>query len=181
MNCRRVMNLLSAYVDGELTGVEMLEIRRHLSDCPDCAQEHAAVLLTKRAVSRLANVIPREEFVASLMSSLGEVQVPAYQKWINTFARATHKRFSPVAAALAVSGFAMVVLSAGGMVDSLNTSADQYAANAAYAAGATRVSFLPELRSSPESIASASPLMVASDATSVTNARFQFVSLDQPR
>jgi len=171
--------LLSAYVDGELTGVEMLEIRRHLSDCPDCAHEHESVLFTKRAVSRLANVAPTEDFMARLMTSIGEVRVPAYQRRFNSLARLMHRRLSPVAAALAVSGFAMVVLSAGGMVDKLGPSVEQHNADAAYVGA--RVSFLPELHSNPESIASASPLMVASDATSVANAKVELVSFDQPR
>jgi len=178
MNCRRITNLLSAYMDGELTGVEMLEIRRHLSDCPDCAEEHAAMLFTKQAVSRLANVTPRKEFVARLMVSLDQVRIPHYQRVFNSFARTMHKRFSPVAAALAVSGFAMVVLSAGGMVDGLSTAGDQSVADAPFSAGVAHASFLPELHSSPELMASASPLMVASDATSL---RIEFVSLDQRR
>ena len=36
MNCRCAQNLLSAYVDGELAGVEMLRLREHLGVCPAC-------------------------------------------------------------------------------------------------------------------------------------------------
>ena len=32
MNCGRVSNQLSAYIDRELTGTEMLQIRAHLGD-----------------------------------------------------------------------------------------------------------------------------------------------------
>ena len=59
MNCRRVVNLLSAYVDAELTGAEMFAIRRHMSDCSECAEEYESVRLVKHAVSRLSAVAPR--------------------------------------------------------------------------------------------------------------------------
>jgi len=115
MNCRRVVSLMSAYVDGELTGVEMLEIRRHISECEECAQEHDAVRLTKQAVSRLRTVAPREDFVHSILARLDEVEVPPYQRVANAAADFVHRKLSPVAAALAASGVALVILSASGV------------------------------------------------------------------
>lgn len=115
MNCRRVISLMSAYVDGELTGTEMLEIRRHLSSCPECEAEHQSIALTKQMIARLATVAPRQEFAASILSRLHETEVPAYQRALNVLSRFAHRRLSPVAAALAASGVALVLLSAGGM------------------------------------------------------------------
>lgn len=176
MNCRRVINLLSAYVDGELTGVEMLEIRRHLSGCPDCAQEHKAILFTKQAMSRLGNVTPRKEFVVALMANLDEVQVSPFQKVVNTTMRYVHRRISPVAAALAASGFAMVVLSAGGMMEGMNSPANLTSASMPFEGQTVSASFLPEVHSTPASIASGRPLAVANDSSYLTTARIEFVS-----
>lgn len=53
LNCRKVNNLLSAYIDGELAGVEQLQIRQHLRDCCECNYEHESLLLTKRMLSSL--------------------------------------------------------------------------------------------------------------------------------
>ena len=49
MNCRKVSHLLSAYMDGELAGVENLQIRQHLSNCDDCNDEYEELLGTKTA------------------------------------------------------------------------------------------------------------------------------------
>lgn len=115
MNCRHVTNLMSAYVDGELTGTEMLTIRRHISDCPDCADEWEATRIIKQAVSGLGAVTPRKDFAVSILRRLDEVEVPTYQRWANTALAFLHRKLSPVAAALAASGVALVILTAGGM------------------------------------------------------------------
>jgi anti-sigma factor RsiW len=39
MSCRAVQIKLSAYLDGEMTGSEMLSVRAHVNQCPDCRQE----------------------------------------------------------------------------------------------------------------------------------------------
>ena len=42
MNCGRVSNQLSAYIDRELTGAEMLSVRGHLGDCDSCQMRNTA-------------------------------------------------------------------------------------------------------------------------------------------
>lgn len=54
MNCSKIQNLLSAYMDGELAGEEQLQIRRHLAECYTCSQEHESLLTTKRMISSLS-------------------------------------------------------------------------------------------------------------------------------
>ncbi len=39
MNCRQTQELISAYLDQEMTGQQMLEMCAHLRVCPDCARE----------------------------------------------------------------------------------------------------------------------------------------------
>ena len=51
MNCRKVSHLLSAYMDGELPGVEHRQIHEHLAQCPDCAQEYRGLLQMKRLLA----------------------------------------------------------------------------------------------------------------------------------
>lgn len=175
MNCSRVMKLLSAYVDGELTGAEMLEIRRHLSYCPECSEEHEALLFMKRAVSRLRTVAPRQDFMVELMSSLDVVRVSPYQKAMNSMMRFVHRRLSPAAAALAASGVALVIMSAGGMdVITLNT--DQEPSGAQYGVHSAAVSLLPEVHDNPAAIASSRPLMVANDDVYYQDAKVEYAS-----
>jgi anti-sigma factor RsiW len=114
MNCHRVTNLMSAFVDGELTGTEMLAIRRHISDCPDCAAEYESLKMTKLALARLRTVVPREDFAASIIRRLDEQIIPPYQRLINVVYKYAARKLSPVAAALAVSGLVLAILAASG-------------------------------------------------------------------
>lgn len=177
MNCRKIVNLMSAYVDGELTGAEMLEIRRHLSDCAECAEEHESLLLTKRALCRLRTVAPREHFAASLMSNLEIVEIPPYQRVINTIARFAHRKLSPVAAALAASGVALVIMSAGGIDNVQPVTNNEVVASAPFEMQSAGVNILPEVHSSPMSIASSRPLIVAHDSTDFSGSKLEFASL----
>ncbi|MCX6345734.1 MAG: anti-sigma factor [Armatimonadetes bacterium] len=171
MNCRRVVSLLSAYVDGELTGVEMLGIRRHLAECSECEEEHQAVLFTKQALSRLRSVAPREDFAAMLMSNLCVVQVSPYQKAANSLWRFAHTRIAPVAAAAAAAGVVLVVLSSG----TFNND-DQMMASVPFASQSVGVSFMPEVYSSNSAVAASRPLRVTNDSTSLTSSKYRFAS-----
>ena len=39
MSCNKVLSQLSAFVDGEMSGVEMQQFRSHISQCSDCRDE----------------------------------------------------------------------------------------------------------------------------------------------
>jgi anti-sigma factor RsiW len=67
MNCGRISNQLSAYIDCELTGDEMRQIRRHLSDCDRCRAEHEALLQLKTMLGRLSATAPHTGFVAATL------------------------------------------------------------------------------------------------------------------
>ena len=53
MNCRKVNHLLSAYMDGELPGVEYRQIHEHLTQCAECTQEYRTLLQTKRLLAAM--------------------------------------------------------------------------------------------------------------------------------
>lgn len=180
MNCRHVVNLLSAYVDGELTGTEMLEIRRHVSTCSECADEYQAVLFTKRAVSRLGAVAPREDFVLKLMASLDEVQVTPYQRAINSIARLFHKKFNPAAAALTASGLAIVIMSANGMMGGFVNQSSQMSVMP-IGSSVAQASFVPEVHTGANYSEAIRPLAVASDSGPLTTARIEFASYNVPK
>jgi len=74
LNCRRVSNLLSAYVDKELAGAEMLEIRAHLSRCSHCQSEHDQLQQTKQLLGALALRAPRDpdRYEALLLRTITE-------------------------------------------------------------------------------------------------------------
>lgn len=82
MNCRRVNSLLSAYIDAELTGEEMLAVRAHLGYCPDCQMDHEALLQTKRLLTSLAMRTPRAELESLLMTEIDRESRRPYRRWL---------------------------------------------------------------------------------------------------
>jgi anti-sigma factor RsiW len=70
VNCGKIQNLLSAYMDGELTGEDQLRIRRHLDFCHSCSEEHDSLLATKRMISTLAVRQARPEMEQKILDLL---------------------------------------------------------------------------------------------------------------
>jgi hypothetical protein len=98
MLCSRVQNLLSAFCDSELSGEEMLRIRRHLHDCPGCRAEHQGVMEVKRLMGALGSPAPRREFHPAMLTQ----PVPgAWRRWM------LRLPFAPAALELA-AGYEMV-------------------------------------------------------------------------
>lgn len=158
MNCRHVENCLSAYLDGELTGAEMLQIRRHLSECPECAEEHEMLRTMKSAVSRLRTVAPPEHLAATIVAKLDNVGIPPYQRVLSRLFHYTTRKLSPVAAALAVSGVALAILAAGGQ-DRIVSPQPEMMATAPLHLQVSNVSFQPALPDTP--YGNSKPLVIA--------------------
>lgn len=110
MNCRRVSSLVSAYIDGELTGIEMLEIRRHLDDCRACMLQYESLRHTKQLLSRLTYAAPRAGLMGSICIQLDRFDTPAYQRLWNRVFGYSRDRFTPVAACCAAVCSLFVVL-----------------------------------------------------------------------
>lgn len=159
MNCRRVVNSISAYVDGELTGAEMLELRRHIGKCPDCMDEYESLRMTKLAVSRLGTVTPREDLAACIIQRLEHVSTPPYQRALTRMFHFAGRKLSPVAAALAVSGVALAFLAAGGQ-DRMLAQTNEVMASAPLSLQVQSVSFVPEVPESSMMYSNAGPLVV---------------------
>jgi anti-sigma factor RsiW len=70
MNCKCVQNRLSAYLDGELTGYEMLEVRRHLSDCAGCRAEEEGLTTLKTLLAGMPVRDPGEGFEERLLQNV---------------------------------------------------------------------------------------------------------------
>lgn len=72
MNCRKVSRLISAYMDGELPGVEHRQIHEHLGLCRECANEHERLLQMKRLLAGMRVQAPRSELSQSILMRLRE-------------------------------------------------------------------------------------------------------------
>lgn len=110
MNCRRVSSLISAYIDGELTGVEMLEMRRHFDECQSCSFEYESLRHTKQLLSHLLYAEPHAGLASRICSQLDYVRVPGYQRLFNRMITYGRTRITPVAASCAALGVVLMVL-----------------------------------------------------------------------
>jgi hypothetical protein len=54
LKCARAKQMFSPYLDGAVTGAEMLALQRHLSDCAECDGEYRALLRTQQLVMNMA-------------------------------------------------------------------------------------------------------------------------------
>ncbi|MCX6381424.1 MAG: zf-HC2 domain-containing protein [Armatimonadetes bacterium] len=70
MNCRKVSNLISAYIDGELPGVEHHEVHEHLKNCHDCNEDYEATLQMKRLLSHIKVQAPRPELSSQIIANI---------------------------------------------------------------------------------------------------------------
>jgi anti-sigma factor RsiW len=67
VNCKSVQSKLSAYLDRELAGNEMLEMRAHISYCPECRGEEDEVRTLKSLLTSMPVPEPSKGFEARLL------------------------------------------------------------------------------------------------------------------
>ena len=70
MNCNAVQTRLSAYLDRELTGEELLVLRAHLSVCPECRQAETELRLLKSLLGQMTAPEPSTGFGDRLCASV---------------------------------------------------------------------------------------------------------------
>lgn len=70
MNCKNAQSLLSAYIDEELSGREMLDLRAHLSDCTECSEELRCVEAVRQVLGGTPVPEPSPDFEDRLVSSV---------------------------------------------------------------------------------------------------------------
>ena len=114
MNCRRSSNLLSAYIDGELNGVEMLAVREHLGECAACRQEYESLRATKQLLCRLQNVAARDDLPKTICSRLDEIETPAYLRLWADLTSGFRGKLSPAFATVAAVSVAFLLVGARG-------------------------------------------------------------------
>ena len=112
MNCHRLVSLLSAYIDGELTGVEMIEIRRHLDGCRACQDELDDLRAVKRLVGRLQPAQPSVDLPTRICARLDQVQPYSLLGAWTAVWRSSFQKLSPAVAAVAVVFLGMLLFTA---------------------------------------------------------------------
>lgn len=88
MNCAETRSLLSPYLDGVLTGLQMRGLAEHLSQCEACALEYAALRSTQQVVASLGKKQPPPELTLRLRVALSQEAARTRQgSWEGFWAR----------------------------------------------------------------------------------------------
>lgn len=93
--------VLSAYVDGELSGLELARVKAHLDACGACRAEADALLSTKRLLAGAPRRAMPPGLVASIEARL-ERPAPARFGWLKSFV-STPRYWAPAATVAAVA------------------------------------------------------------------------------
>lgn len=108
MNCKSAQTYLSAYLDGELSGQESLQMRDHLSHCRECQAEELQLRTLKQMLRGLPLYEPTEGFEDRLVS---QVMRTSERKRRFTLSFGPSLRFAGGLAAVAIiAGFGLVKL-----------------------------------------------------------------------
>lgn len=101
MNCNVAKAKLSALVDGELDGNEMIALRRHLDGCQPCQREYRELRMVKMLMGDLPVVEPPFGLENRLIAALDRPKtrtLPIFRLWV------------PAAAAVAAAVLTFVLL-----------------------------------------------------------------------
>jgi anti-sigma factor RsiW len=81
MNCNSVQTRLSAYLDRELSGNELLELRGHLAQCPECRAEEVALRDLKMMLGGLEAPEPSEDLCDRLCCAVMQEARKEQTRW----------------------------------------------------------------------------------------------------
>lgn len=85
MNCKSVQNILSAYLDAELSGNEMLRVQKHLESCECCRQEETELLMLKDFLTSTPAVEPPSDFEERLCSAIFAPKKTETARWMESW------------------------------------------------------------------------------------------------
>lgn len=100
MNCRLVQRAISEYLDNELTGEQMLEVRHHLRECENCRREVESLRSVKKSLQQMKSIAPNADFEQRLFATV-----------CNAKAEPRKRSFRP-AIAIGVAASAAIIASA---------------------------------------------------------------------
>jgi hypothetical protein len=66
MKCFEAKSMFSPYLDGEVTGTEMLALTRHLDACPHCQREYVSLRQTQQLLTKVGNRKAPEDLALKL-------------------------------------------------------------------------------------------------------------------
>jgi len=85
MNCKTAQLLLSAYLDSELSGGEMLRLRKHLCNCKECRQEEEELRSLKTILTGTPMIEPPADFEERLCSAIFAPKKTETSRWMESW------------------------------------------------------------------------------------------------
>ena len=85
MNCHRARQLISPYLDDQLTGRQMLALQQHFAECDSCEAERRSILQVKRLLRSLHQPQPPTQFpqaIAVQVEHRGTLSALCAELWI---------------------------------------------------------------------------------------------------
>jgi len=76
LNCQKAKELLSAYMDAELSEAQRELVQAHLAECPVCRQELARLERLWQTLAALPGVAPPADLAERVLAQLPRRQVP---------------------------------------------------------------------------------------------------------
>ncbi len=103
MNCHRARQLISPYLDQQLTGREMLALQQHFSECASCEAERRSIRQVKTLLRGLHEPRPRADLPGVIAVRLSEAEQPLWRVLSLPVAPSSAPRGRRLATALALS------------------------------------------------------------------------------
>ncbi len=108
VQCRRAKRLFSPYLDGAVTGTEMLALQQHLSECGACEAEYQGLRRTQQLVSGLGRVKAPEDLGLRLRVAISREAARAKRPYEGLLVRMENALREHIVPAMA--GFATAVI-----------------------------------------------------------------------
>jgi len=108
MNCKTVQNQLSAYLDSELSGNEMLAMRQHISGCETCQEEEQSLRSLKRMLASTRAPEPSDDLADRLCAAVFAKERKEVRSEKHVVLRTSFLTFAGVAACSMFLTFAVV-------------------------------------------------------------------------
>ncbi len=109
LTCQHSRARFSAYLDGALTGVEMLSLGRHLESCAGCSAEFAAWRTVQSSVAALGPARPPADLALRLRVAISQERNRTPRRVFSRFSVRWENTFAPLLLR-ASAGFASAVL-----------------------------------------------------------------------
>lgn len=79
MNCHRARQLISPYLDQQLTGRDMLALQEHFAQCASCETEQRSIRQVKTLLRALHEPRPRTDLSEAIALRLSEAEQPLWR------------------------------------------------------------------------------------------------------